>query len=133
MRPTGALSTGGQEMSAEEGAALTGQPGGVTIRQSSIPDPCFLSCVRSVPSWLDAIRIDGWVTTYQHVLADPEAIIDWIRGTGLRPFLEALPGEEPRDRFVARLLEQVTADYPRRADGKVIFPFRRLFFVAYRA
>ena len=81
----------------------------------------------------DATGIDAWVTTYQHVLAGPEAIIEWMRGTGLRPFLEALPGDEPRDRFVARLLELVTDGYPRRADEKVIFPFRRLFFVAYRA
>ncbi len=81
----------------------------------------------------EAVRVDLWVTTYQHVLAGPEAIVEWIRGTGLRPFLEALRGEDQRVRFTARLLERVTAEYPRRADGKVIFPFRRLFFVAYRA
>ncbi len=81
----------------------------------------------------DAARLDLWVTTYQHVLAGPEAIVEWIRGTGLRPFLEALTNEDQRRRFTARLLERVTAGYPRRPDGKVIFPFRRLFFVAYRA
>ena len=80
----------------------------------------------------EAIRIDLWVTTYQHVLAGPEAIVEWIRGTGLRPFLEALSRDEQRARFTARLLERVAADYPRRVDGKVIFPFRRLFFIAYR-
>ena len=66
-------------------------------------------------------------------MSGPDAIVEWIRGTGLRPFLESLPGEEQRERFAARLLQRVGADYPRRPDGKLIFPFRRLFFVAYRA
>lgn len=80
----------------------------------------------------EAVRVDLWITIYQHVLAGPEAIVEWVRGTGLRPFLEALATEEQRARFTARLLERVTREYPRRAHGKVIFPFRRLFFVAYR-
>ena len=80
-----------------------------------------------------ASRIDLWVTTYQHVMSGPEAIVEWIRGTGLRPFLEALSNDDQRARFTARLLARAAADYPRRADGNVIFPFRRLFFVAYRA
>ena len=79
-----------------------------------------------------AARIDLWVTVYQHVMSGPEGIVEWIRGTGLRPFLEALSDDEQRARFAAKLLERVSADYPRRADGKIIFPFRRLFFVAYR-
>ncbi len=80
----------------------------------------------------DAARIDLWVTVYQHVMSGPEGIVEWIRGTGLRPFLEALADDDQRTRFAAKLLERVSADYPRRADGKIIFPFRRLFFVAYR-
>ena len=79
-----------------------------------------------------AAHLDLWVTTYQHVLAGPGAVVEWIRGTGLRPFLEALPNDDQRTRFTARRLARVTEQYPRRADGKVIFPFRRLFFVAYR-
>ena len=81
----------------------------------------------------DAAHIDLWVTTYQHVMSGPEAIVDWIRGTGLRPFLESLRNDEQRERFVARLLQRVSVEYPRRADGSLLFPFRRLFFVAYRA
>ncbi len=80
----------------------------------------------------DCPRIDLWVTNYQHVLAGPAAILEWIRGTGLRPFLEALADDDQRARLEARLLRQVTADYPARRDGRVIFPFRRLFLVAYR-
>ncbi len=79
-----------------------------------------------------AKRIELWETEYNHVLVGPEAIVTWIRGTGLRPFLHALPDDDARRRFEAELLARVAVAYPRRPDGKVLFPFRRLFFVAYR-
>lgn len=76
-------------------------------------------------------RIDLWVTEYCHVLDGPEEIINWMRGTGLRPYLNVLsPGEQQR--FEAELLERVAVSYPRQQDGKVLFPFRRLFFIAYQ-
>ncbi|MGA2052011.1 MAG: trans-aconitate 2-methyltransferase [Opitutales bacterium] len=77
-------------------------------------------------------RVDLWVTEYQHVLAGPEGLVEWYRGTGLRPWLDALPDEATRARFEADYLEAVRVAYPRRADGRVLFPFRRLFLVAYR-
>jgi trans-aconitate 2-methyltransferase len=77
-------------------------------------------------------RIDLWETEYSHVLDGPEAIVDWIASTGLRPHLDALADESERTRFRALLLERVSEGYERRADGKVLFGFRRLFLVAYR-
>ncbi|MFO0811361.1 MAG: methyltransferase domain-containing protein [Gemmataceae bacterium] len=77
-----------------------------------------------------ARHIDLWVTEYCHVLDGPTAIVEWIRGTGLRPFLEALADDAERKRFETLLLDGVTAAYPRRVGGKVLFPFRRLFAVA---
>ena len=79
-----------------------------------------------------ASRVDLWETTYHHVVAGPESVVEWFRGTGLRPFLEALSSDDERRRFEAMLLERYIAAYPRRPNGKVLFPFRRLFFVAYR-
>ena len=79
-----------------------------------------------------ASRVNVWETTYYHVLAGPEGVLEWFRGTGLRPFLEALTSNEERARFEAMLLEKYSLSYPRRASGQVLFPFRRLFFVAYR-
>jgi len=76
--------------------------------------------------------IDIWETDYNHVMDDSRSIVEWISGTGLRPFLEALDSESERGRFVELLLERVTEAYPRRIDGKVLFPFRRLFVVAYK-
>jgi len=81
----------------------------------------------------EASRVDLWETTYHHVVAGPEAVVEWFRGTGLRPFLEVLSSDDERHRFEAMLLERYTISYPRRPNGKVLFPFRRLFFVAYRA
>ncbi|MEX2169078.1 MAG: methyltransferase domain-containing protein [Pirellulales bacterium] len=77
-------------------------------------------------------RIDLWETEYDHVMNGPEDILTWIRGTGLRPFLNALASEQERQRFESLLLERVAVSYPRRRDGRVLFPFRRLFLVAYR-
>ena len=78
-----------------------------------------------------ASRIDLWETTYYHVVAGPEAVLEWFRGTGLRPFLEALASDEDRNRFEKMLLARYEKSYPRRANGKVLFPFKRIFFVAY--
>jgi trans-aconitate 2-methyltransferase len=77
-------------------------------------------------------RLDLWETDYIHVLEDHQAIVDWIRGTGLRPFLQALESDEQRARFEKMLLEGVSQDYPKQKDGRVLFFFRRLFIVAYR-
>jgi len=79
-----------------------------------------------------ASRVSVWETTYYHILAGPEGVLEWFRGTGLRPFLEALASEEERARFAGMLLDRYAASYPRRANGQVLFPFRRLFLVAYR-
>ena len=103
---------------------------------------CFRGSVRewhveSAETYYDivaphATRVDLWVTEYQHVVEGPEALVEWYRGTGLRPWLDALPDEATRKRFEADYLAAIRPAYPRRMDGKVLFPFRRLFLVAYR-
>ena len=80
-----------------------------------------------------AANLDMWVTEYQHILPNAEAIIDWYKGSGLRPFLEALPDDRLREQFTAECLARFRGAYPPRADGRVIFPFRRLFMIAYKA
>jgi trans-aconitate 2-methyltransferase len=76
-----------------------------------------------------ATRLDLWVTEYQHVLPDADAIVEWYKGTGLRPYLEALADREARESFLAQYRKEIHAAYKPRPDGKVILPFRRLFFV----
>jgi len=79
-----------------------------------------------------ASKLDLWETEYIHVMNNPAAILEWIRGTGLRPFLEALPSKEQKRRFEELFLTGLTAAYPAQKDGRVLFPFRRLFILAYR-
>ncbi len=79
--------------------------------------------------WADSI--DMWETVYYHVMQSPTDIVDWISSTGLRPFLDALDTQQERSRFTAMLTERVARDYTVRADGQVLFPFRRTFVIAY--
>lgn len=79
-----------------------------------------------------ADRIDLWETDYFHVMDSPEAILMWIRATGLRPFLDALDTDEERSRFEAAVLDRSAESFPRRRNGRILFPFPRLFFVCRR-
>ncbi len=78
-----------------------------------------------------ADRVDLWETTYYHPLASHQALIDWYEGTGMRPFLDRLTDEEARSEFKAEVLEACRGDFPAAADGRVLLPFKRLFFVAW--
>jgi trans-aconitate 2-methyltransferase len=75
-------------------------------------------------------KVELWETTYYHLLASRQALVEWYRGTGLRPFLEKLPDDDARTRFEQEILEDCRAAYPLQADGRLLFPFRRLFCVA---
>lgn len=80
-------------------------------------------------------EVDVWETTYHQVL-DPlgkqdSPVLEWVRGTGLRPVLDTLVDEEERAAFLADYDARLRAAYPRTAAG-VIFPFRRIFAVAHK-
>lgn len=79
-----------------------------------------------------AMKLDLWITEYLHVMPDAAALLEWYRGTGLRPWLQALPDDATRERFAADYLRELKTAYPAQSNGRVLFPFRRLFFVAYR-
>ena len=75
-------------------------------------------------------RVDVWRTIYHHALAGgAAAVVEWFKGTGLRPFLGPLNGDE-RTEFLARYQNAVDTAYPSLADGSVLLPFPRLFIVA---
>ena len=92
----------------------------------SIETPCFY-----YDTLLPTKDTVLWQTAYQHVMPNAAAILEWIRGTGLRPFLEALPNQAMRQEFESMLLERVKAAYPAQKDGRVLFEFNRLFMIAY--
>ncbi|MGX1270488.1 trans-aconitate 2-methyltransferase [Streptomyces phaeoluteigriseus] len=73
---------------------------------------------------------DVWTTTYHHVLTGEDPVLDWVKGTGLRPVLTALADDpEARDTFVTEYRDLLREAYPPREYGTVL-PFRRLFTVA---
>ena len=74
---------------------------------------------------------DIWETEYLHVLDGEDAVYTWVSGTGLRPFVQALEGRERED-FISDYKARLNTAYPRRRDGKTLFPFKRLFAVARR-
>jgi trans-aconitate 2-methyltransferase len=76
-----------------------------------------------------AASLDIWTTEYLHVLDGEDAVFKWVSGTGLRPFLDAL-NEDERVQFAREYKARLNVAYPRRADGKTLFPFSRLFAVA---
>lgn len=78
-----------------------------------------------------ASSVDIWETEYHHVMESSIAIVEWISSTGLRPFLNTLDSDEDRQGFVAQLTQRVMESYTTRSDGRVLFPFRRTFVIAY--
>lgn len=75
--------------------------------------------------------VDIWVTTYLHPLAGAGAVVEWFKGSGLRPYLAALNAAEQAE-FIARYQAAIAQAYPAQPDGTLLLPFPRLFFVASR-
>lgn len=78
-------------------------------------------------------KADVWETTYLHVLRGPDAVLEWVRGSALRPFLTALEvagANGDTEEFLTAYAAVLRAAYPRDEAGRTIFPFRRIFAVA---
>jgi trans-aconitate 2-methyltransferase len=72
---------------------------------------------------------DAWETTYVQVLHGPDPVLEWMKGTALRPALDALPDEAERERFLTELAAPLRDAYPPGPHG-TLFPFRRVFVIA---
>ena len=77
-------------------------------------------------------ELEVWESIYQQPLTGKDPVAQYTAGTGLRPFLDALEGDE-RTAFYDTYCRLIAEAYPTRADGITLFPFRRLFIVARRA
>lgn len=77
-------------------------------------------------------RVDVWRTTYYHPLAGgAAAVVEWFKGSALRPYLAPLDAAQQAG-FLARYQAEIAKAYPALPDGSVLLPFPRLFIVATR-
>ena len=92
---------------------------------------------RHDPAWYYALlaplcqRVDVWRTTYFHPLQGHDAIVEWFKGSALRPFLAPLDAPE-QQAFLSAYRDGIAAAYPLLPDGTALLPFPRLFLVATR-
>ena len=73
-----------------------------------------------------------WQTTYYHILSSQQGLIEWYRGTGMKPYLDRLPDDTARATFELEVLKEISPFYPAQSDGRVLFPFKRIFFTLYK-
>lgn len=95
------------------------------LRPSPTGDPAFYYDLLAPR----AASLDIWETEYLQVLDGENPVKEWTKGTWLRPLLDALDEPDRKD-FEAAYAALVGQAYPRRADGRTLFPFRRLFIIA---
>ena len=82
-------------------------------------------------AWLKPLcaKVEIWQTTYVHPLPGVGAVVDWFRGSGLRPFLNPLD-ECEREQFIERYMRGLADAYPLEPDGRLLFLYPRLFVIA---
>jgi trans-aconitate 2-methyltransferase len=95
--------------------------------RDDLPSPeAFYDLLKPVAS-----HIDIWHSVYNHVMASPEAITEWFKGSSLQPFLSPLNAAD-REQFLAAYTKKIVGAYKPRYDGKVLLRFPRLFILAVR-
>jgi trans-aconitate 2-methyltransferase len=110
-----------------ESAHWSDKVGGVLRHDDAVGSPSGYAALL-----LDAgLEPDTWETTYVHVLSGVDPVLEWVRGTGLRPVLAALSDADAAQ-FSAEYAHALREAYPPRAEG-TLFPFRRIFAVGHRS
>lgn len=79
-----------------------------------------------------AASVNLWRTTYQHVLKDAGAIVEWVKGTGLQPYLQRIEDEEAKKAYLAEYERRLADAYEGMVDGRVLLGYPRLFVLAVR-
>ena len=70
-----------------------------------------------------------WQTNYHHIVDSKSMVIEWYKGSGLRPYLNALPESEQTE-FLRDLTDEINKEYRLLDDGNLFLVMPRLFFLA---
>ncbi len=111
-----------------------GGPHGEALGTAELGETVARKWVDDTTAYYDVLvertqSLDIWETEYLQVLEGPDAVLEWVKGTGLRPVLNGL-AEAERELFLDQYARRLREAYPMRADGSTLYPFRRLFMVA---
>ena len=79
-----------------------------------------------------AASMNIWCTKYVHPLPEPRNVVEWVKSTGLKPFLDCISDEGVKAQFLERYEEKLSEWLVRTVDGKVLLEYPRLFVVAVR-
>jgi trans-aconitate 2-methyltransferase len=108
---------------------VAAQPKWNITRTSAYKRPLSAETYYDILSSSGCSFIDIWQTTYYHIMPSTNSIVDWVRSTILRSFVENLTNEESEE-FVKEYSKEISNAYPQRKDGKILFPMPRLFIIA---
>jgi trans-aconitate 2-methyltransferase len=104
-------------------AAITQAPAG----RKDLPRPEeYYDLLRPLSS-----QIDIWHIHYNHMIENHAGVVEWFKGSGLRPYLAPLD-PAMRERFIGEYTEEISHAYPLCCDGRVMLKFPRLFILAVR-
>jgi trans-aconitate 2-methyltransferase len=111
-----------------------GGPKGTALGTEALRQAVAREWVEEAEKYFDLLSgrggsVDIWETEYLHVLEGSDPVVEWMKGTALRPILMDLE-EQERALFLAEYARRLRTAYPVRADGRTHFPFRRLFMIA---
>jgi trans-aconitate 2-methyltransferase len=120
-----------------EGMPWSGEFAGARIGDLADEARPDIDPIESTETFYDALvpqaeSVDVWKTTYMHVLAGPAAIVDWVRSTGLQPYVNMIRDEEAKKAFLKEYEKKIAECYSSMADGKVLLKYPRFFVVAVR-
>jgi trans-aconitate 2-methyltransferase len=111
-----------------------GGPGGAALGSEELRREMARNRVEKAEVYYDLLAertrgLDLWETEALQVLEGDDPVLEWVKGTGLRPVLDGLADGE-REIFLAEYARRLREAYPLRAGGRTLYPFRRLFLVA---
>jgi trans-aconitate 2-methyltransferase len=111
-----------------------GGPGGTPLGNDALRATVGRKWVDDADEYYDLLTphtasLDIWETEYLQELSGPDPVLEWVKGTGLRPILNGLSDAE-RAVYLEEYARRLRAAYPERPNGRTLYPFRRLFIVA---